>query len=296
MYVNNPSYTMKLADLLDLYKDNFNYEDLYNVVDVWLSTEKVYFFKNDDTLWNNFIQSFCDRFYSRNMNFYTTLDFKLKLRDVLRSSKNMATRVYESELLKINPLKTFSHVTDRNESSKGNSKSANNSNGKTENVTNVNDTSNSDSKTTAETKNKTTDNGTNENTSTSYDLHSDTPSNAVNIDDLFSVAKNFVTDADNNKSHSKSTNSNTNDFTGKSSSNSSDKNERNSVTNSNGVNELNSNGTNEFLNENLFKEVSEGYDGNPTDLIEKYMNLKTDVVQFYLDEIENACLFSSILY
>lgn len=296
MYVNNPSYTMKLADLLDLYKDNFNYEDLYNVVGVWLSTEKVYFFKNDDTLWNNFIQSFCDRFYSRNMNFYTTLDFKLKLRDVLRSSKNRATRVYESELLKINPLKTFSHVTDRNESSKGNSKSINNSNGKTENVTNVNDTSNSDSKTTAETKNKTTDNGTTENTSTSYDLHSDTPSNAVNIDDLFSVAKNFVTDADNNKSHSKATNSNTNDFTGSSTSNSSDKNERNSVTNSNGVNELNSNGTNEFLNENLFKEVSEGYDGNPTDLIEKYMNLKTDVVQFYLDEIENACLFSSILY
>lgn len=296
MYVNNPSYTMKLADLLDLYKDNFNYEDLYNVVGVWLSTEKVYFFKNDDTLWNNFIQSFCDRFYSRNMNFYTTLDFKLKLRDVLRSSKNMATRVYESELLKINPLKTFSHVTDRNESSKGNSKSTNNSNGKTENVTNVNDTSNSDSKTTAETKNKTTDNGTNENTSTSYDLHSDTPSNAVNIDDLFSVAKNFVTDADNNKSHSKVTNSNNNDFTGSSTSMTSDKNERNSVTNSNGVNELNSNGTNEFLNENLFKELSEGYDGNPTDLIEKYMNLKTDVIQFYLDEIENACLFSSILY
>lgn len=296
MYVNNPSYTMKLADLLDLYKDNFNYEDLYNVVGVWLSTEKVYFFKNDDTLWNNFIQSFCDRFYSRNMNFYTTLDFKLKLRDVLRSSKNRATRVYESELLKVNPLKTFSHVTDRNESSKGNSKITNNSNGKTENVTNVNDTSNSDSRTTAETKNKTTDNGTTENTSTSYDLHSDTPSNAVNIDDLFSVAKNFVTDADNNKSHSKATNSNTNDFTGSSTSNSSDKNERNSVTNSNGVNELNSNGTNEFLNENLFKEVSEGYDGNPTDLIEKYMNLKTDVVQFYLDEIENACLFSSILY
>lgn len=296
MYVNNPSYTMKLADLLDLYKDNFNYEDLYNVVGMWLSTEKVYFFKNDDTLWNNFIQSFCDRFYSRNMNFYTTLDFKLKLRDVLRSSKNRATRVYESELLKINPLKTFSRITDRNENLKGNSKSTNNSNGKTENVTNVNDTSNSDSKSTAETKNKTTDNGTNETTSTSYDLHSDTPSNAVNIDDLFSVAKNFVTDAKNNKSHSKATNTNNNDFTGSSTSNSSDKNERNSVTNSNGVNELNSNGTNEFLNENLFKEISEGYDGNPTDLIEKYMNLKTDVIQFYLDEIENACLFSSILY
>lgn len=296
MYVKNPSYTMKLADLLDLYKDNFNYEDLYDVVGVWLSTEKLYFFKNDDTLWNNFIQSFCDRFYSRNMNFYTTLDFKLKLRDVLRSSKNRATRIYESELLKINPLNTFSHVTDRNENLKGNSKSINNSNGKTVNVTDSDDNTTNKSVSNVATKNKTSDNGTNENTSTSYDLHSDTPSNAVNIDDLFSVAKNFVTDANNNKSHSKGTNSNNNDFTGNVESNSNDENTRKSVTNTNSTNELNSNGTNEFFNENLFKEISEGYNGNPVDLIEKYMTLKTDVIQFYLDEIENACLFSSILY
>ena len=123
MYVNNPNYTIKLSDLLDLYKDNFNYEDLYEVVGTWLSSEKVYFFKNDDTLWNYFIQAFCDRFYSRSMNFYTTLDFKLKLRDVLRSSKNRATRVYESELLKINPLNTYSHLMYRKENLKGNTKS-----------------------------------------------------------------------------------------------------------------------------------------------------------------------------
>lgn len=296
MYVNNPSYTMKLSDLLDLYNDNFSYEDLYNIVGKWLSTEKVYFFKNDDTLWNYFIQSFCDRYYSRNMNFYTTLDFKLKLRDVLRACKNRATRVYESELLKINPLKTFSHVTDRKEKSNGSSKSTNNSNSKSENVTNVKDKSNNESKSTVETKNKSVDKGDNEVTSTSYDLHSDTPSNAVNIDDLFSVAKNYVTDANNNKSHSKSKNSNNNYYTGSSVNNSNDKNKRNSVTNSKGNDEINSNGKNEFLNENLFKEVSEGYDGNPVDLIEKYMELKTDVIQFYLYEIENACLFSSIIY
>lgn len=296
MFVNNPTQTIRIADLLDMCKLDFRYEDLYNIVGKWLSTEKVYFFKNDDTLWNDFIQSFCDRYYSRNMNFYTTLDFKLKLRDVLRASKNRATRIYESELLKINPLKTFSHVTDRNENLKGNSKSTNNSNSKSENLTNVNDKSNNESKSTVETKNKSVDKGDNEVTSTSYDLHSDTPSNAVNIDDLFSVAKNYVTDANNNKSHSKSTNSNNNNYTGSSANISNDKNERNSVTNSKGNNELNSKGTNEFLNENLFKEVSEGYDGNPVDLLEKYMQLKTDVIQYYLDEIENACLFSSILY
>lgn len=276
MYVNNPNYTIKLSDLLDLYKDNFNYEDLYDVVGTWLSSEKVYFFKNDDTLWNGFIQAFCDRFYSRNMNFYTTLDFKLKLRDVLRSSKNRATRVYESELLKINPLKTFSHLTDRKENLKGNSTSE----------SNINDVAKNESKSNVSTNNNSVDLVNNESTSTSYDLHSDTPSNAVNIDDLFSVAKNFVTDADNNKSKSTGTNKTTNEFNGSVENSLSGENKRNSVTN----------GTNEFLNENLFKEVSEGYNGNPVDLIEKYMKLKTDVIQFYLDEIENACLFSSILY
>ena len=276
MYVNNPNYTIKLSDLLDLYKDNFNYEDLYEVVGTWLSSEKVYFFKNDDTLWNNFIQTFCDRFYSRNMNFYTTLDFKLKLRDVLRSSKNRATRIYESELLKINPLKTFSHLTDRKENLKGNSTSK----------SNIDDVAKNESKSNVSTNNNSVDIVNNENTNTSYDLHSDTPSNAVNIDDLFSVAKNFVTDANNNKSKSKGTNKSTNEFEGIVKNLSSGENKRNSVTN----------GTNEFLNENLFKEVSEGYNGNPVDLIEKYMELKTDVIQFYLEEIENACLFSSILY
>ena len=280
MYVNNPSYTIKLYDLLDLYKDNFNYEDLYTIVGTWLSTEKVYFFKNDDTLWNGFIQAFCDRFYSRNINFYTTLDFKLKLRDVLRSCKNMATRVYECELLNINPLKTFNHSMERTENLKGNSK--------LENTTNTNDINKSNSNANVITKNKTTDKGTNETRSANYDLHSDTPSNAVNIDDLFSVAKNFVTDAKNNKSQSTSMNSNNNEYTGNSSTNSNDTSERSNVTNSNGLNE--------FFNENLFKEISYGYDGNPVELVDKYMKLKTDVIQFYIDEIENACLFSSILY
>lgn len=276
MYVNNPSYTMKLADLLDLYKDNFNYDDLYNIVGVWLSTEKVYFFKNDDTLWNNFIQSFCDRFYSRNMNFYTTLDFKLKLRDVLRASKNRATRVYESELLKVNPLKTFSHTIDRTENIRGNNT----------NESKIDDVTNNKSNSNVSTTNKSVDVGKNDNTSSSYDLHSDTPSNAVNIDDLFSVAKNFVTDANNNKSKNSSDTTNTSDFNGNVQNSLSGESKRNSVTN----------GKNEFMNENLFKEVSDGYDGNPVDLIENYMKLKTDVIQFYLDEIENACLFSSILY
>lgn len=284
MYVNNPIYTMKLADLLDLYKDNFNYEDLYNVVGVWLSTEKVYFFKNDDTLWNNFIQSFCDRFYSRNMNFYTTLEFKLKLRDVLRASKNRAKRIYEVDLLDINPLITFNHLTEKTEKSTG--------------VTNVNTSNRSESVSNGTSvksdnslsNNETVDSSNTSGNSTNYDLHSDTPSNAVNIDDLFSVAKNFVTYANNNKTKNSSESSSNSTFTENVSSSSRNENESNLIESS--INE----GKTDFSNDNVFNEISKGYNGEPADLIKKYMDLKTDVIQFYLDEIENACLFSSMLY
>lgn len=252
MFINNPVYTMRLVDLLDMYKDEFTYEDLYKVVGEWLSTEQKYFFTNDNSLWLEFIQAFCDRFYSRNFNFDTTLDFKLKLRDVLKANKNQAIRIFESNAIKINPLNTYSNTLTRNEKYIGISKNSNNS----ESIIN-----NSNS---------------NENNSTgfNYNLHSDTPSNAVNIDDLFSVAKNYVTDATNIKNNEQTTNK------------SMSKNETTSNSNSRFDNE----------NNNLFNEISSGYNGNPTELIEKYMQLKTDVIQFYLDKIENACLFSCVLY
>ena len=193
MYVNNPTQTIRIADLLDMYKNDFNYEDLYKIVGNWLKSEIKYFVLSDETLWNNFIESFCDRFYSRNLNFYTTLEFKLKLRDVLKASKNRAKRIYEVDLLKINPLITFNHLTEKTEKSTGVT-NVNTSN-RSESVSNVTSVNSDNSLS----NNKTVDNSNTTGNSTNYDLHSDTPSNAVNIDDLFSVAKNFVTDANNNK-------------------------------------------------------------------------------------------------
>ena len=284
MYVNNPTQTIRIADLLDMYKNDFNYEDLYKIVGNWLQSEIKYFVLSDETLWGNFIESFCDRFYSRNINFYTTLDFKLKLRDVLRASKNRAKRIYEVDLLEINPLITFNHLTEKTEKSTGVTNSNNNSNSTSvSNGTSVN----SDN---SQSNNKTVDSSNTIGNSTNYDLHSDTPSNAVNIDDLFSVAKNFVTDANNNKTKNNSESSSNSTFTGNVSSSS--RNENESSLKENSINE----GKTEFANDNIFNEISKGYNGEPTELIKKYMDLKTDVIQFYLDEIENACLFSSILY
>lgn len=284
MYVNNPTQTIRIADLLDMYKNDFNYEDLYKIVGNWLQSEIKYFVLTDESLWNAFIESFCDRFYSRNINFYTTLEFKLKLRDVLRACKNRAKRIYEVDLLEINPLITFNHLTEKTEKSTGVTNSNNNSNSTS--VSNgtiiTSDNSHSD--------NTTVDNSNTSGNSTNYDLHSDTPSNAVNIDDLFSVAKNFVTDANNNKTKNSSESSSNSSFTGNASSSSRNENESNLTESS--INE----GKTEFSNDNIFNEISKGYNGEPTELIKKYMDLKTDVIQFYLDEIETACLFSSILY
>lgn len=284
MYVNNPTQTIRMADLLDMYKNDFNYEDLYKIVGNWLQSEIKYFVLVDKSLWNTFIESFCDRFYSRNINFYTTLELKLKLRDVLRASKNQAKRIYEVDLLEINPLITFNHLTEKTEKSTG--------------VTNVNTSNRSESVSNgtsvntdnSHSNNNTIDSSNTSGNSTNYDLHSDTPSNAVNIDDLFSVAKNFVTDANNNKTKNTSESSSNSTFTENVSSISSNENESNLTESS--INE----GKTEFSNDNIFNEISKGYNGEPADLIKKYMDLKTDVVQFYLDEIENACLFSSILY
>ena len=62
MFVNNPTQTIRIADLLDMYKLDFRYEDLYDIVGKWLESEKKYFVIEDNMLWKQFIESFCDRF------------------------------------------------------------------------------------------------------------------------------------------------------------------------------------------------------------------------------------------
>lgn len=273
MMTNNPVYTMRFIDLVNMYGDSFTYEDLYKVVGEWLGAEQQYFVAPDDNvLWHRFIESLCDRFYSRNLNFDTTLEFKLKLRDVLRKYKSQAERILEADMIKINPLVTYSNKVKRSEESKGDSSGTTNSNSHSVNSSDstFKDTSNS--------------NSVNSDEAFNYRLHSDTPSNAINIDDLFSVAKNYVTDADNNKS--------TNNGTLESSTSSE------AVNKTTGVNDTDSanNSSNTFNNSSVYDELSSGYNGNPSELLARYMELVTDVVTYYLDWIEDECLFSSVLY
>lgn len=276
MMNNNPVYTMRLIDLLDMSEYPFNYDKIYDIVYNWLESEIEYFCSKDEVLFRRFIETFCDNFYSRNFNFDTTLDFKIKLRNVFRKYKDQAERVLESSMLNINPLITFENVrkytNDDEESGKNSSKATYDTNSRNQSQSSTHNTNDLNSSTTEDAR--------------SYDLHSDTPSNSVNIDNMFDTGNNYITDAKNNKNHS----SNTNKSNSKSE-------VINNTTDSNNVNTNNSNNSQYNVNKSsVYNEISNGFNGDRVELIQKYMKLTTDIVRFYIDIIESECLFSCVLY
>lgn len=229
MFIENPNRKFKLAHLLDLTKSNlynFQFEDLYNVVGEWLESEKEYFFNAD--FYDDFIKAFCDRFFRRDFNFDTFLDFKLALRTVFKKYKDNADRIYQSSLLELNPLYTTYMENESSTNDSGNSENENHS----------------------------------ENEDKNYNLYSDTPQSSKNLDDLFSVTSNYISNASNNK------NTNKRDDTNK----------------------------NKFENSSEFKSLQKGYNGLVADLLNNYIELNLDVIQHYLKWIEDECLFSSVLY
>ena len=229
MYIENPNRKFKLAHLLDQTKSdlyNFQYEDLYNVVEEWLESEKQYFFNKD--FFRKFIEAFCDRFFRRDFNFDTFLDFKLALRTVFKKYKDNADRIYQSSLLELNPLYTTYIENESSTNDKGDSENKNHS----------------------------------ENEDTNYNLFSDTPQSSVNVDDLFDVKSNYISNATNNKNNNKRDDQN----------------------------------TNHFENTSEFKSLQKGYNGMVSDLLNNYIQLNLDVIVYYLDWIEDECLFSSVLY
>ena len=268
MYVNNPKRTMCMLDLLNLYAPDFNYDDLYAVVGQWLESEKKYFFTNDDSLWKQFIEYFCDSFYSRSINFYAWGDFKIRLRKVLRDCNYNARHIYQTSLIELNPLQTYENVIKRT----GTDSSERQTSGTSSSTV----TSNSHS------TDRSSNSGTTTTDDSNYNLHSDTPSDAVNIDDLFSVAKNYVTDANNSKNHG----------SGSSSATSSGQSDRVDNSQSTGTTST----KNDSSSSSIMDELARGWSGSQVELINAFNELNLDVCKFYCETIENAGLFSSILY
>lgn len=260
MYKNNPNYTLKLIDLVNMYDKNFNYENVYEKVKNFLDSEKKYFYTNDSNEWNKFIEFFCDTFFDRELNFDTFLDFKIAFRKMLKKYQDRADRFVTAKANELNPLNTYHRESDSN----------------TNTAHNINRSNDSTSLSQSSSKNHSESKSSTDNKD--FTLHSDTPANSVNIANLFSTESNFITDANN----SQGTNKNTmvDDSNG-------DTNSSSNISNT-----ANENGN----NTSLYNEVSNGYEGNAIELLHKYIELTTNVMNMYMDWIESEHLFSSVLY
>jgi hypothetical protein len=260
MYKNNPNYTLKLVDLVNMYDTNFNYENVYIEVKKFLDSEKKYFYTDDANEWNKFIEFFCDTFFDMELNFDTFLDFKIAFRKMLKKYQDRAVRFVIVKANELNPLNTYHREMDSNTNT--NHQIDRNSNSVSENHSSSKNHSSSQ----------------NNSSSKDFNLHSDTPSNSVEIDNLFNTKSNYITDANNNQGTNNSTM--IDDSTGDTNSN------------SNITDTANENGN----NTSLYKEVSNGYEGNAIELLHKYLELTTNVMNMYMEWIESEHLFSSVLY
>lgn len=260
MYKNNPNYTLKLIDLVNMYDTKFNYENVYEKVKNFLDSEKKYFYTDDLNEWNKFIEFFCDTFFDRELNFDTFLDFKIAFRKMLKKYQDRAVRFVTVKANELNPLNTYHRESDSNTNTEHNINRSNDSTYLSQSSTK----NHSKSKSSADNKD--------------FNLHSDTPANSVNIANLFSTESNFITDANNSQETNKSTMIDDSNGDTNSSSNSSD------IANENGN------------NTSLYNEVSNGYEGNPIELLHKYLELTTNVLNMYMAWIESEHLFSSVLY
>lgn len=260
MYKNNPNYTLKLIDLVNMYDKIFNYENVYEKVKNFLDSEKKYFYTDDTNEWNKFIEFLCDTFFDRELNFDTFLDFKIAFRKMLKKYQDRAIRFVTVKANELNPLNTYHRESDSNTNT--NHQIDRNSNSVAENHSISKNHSNSH----------------NNSSSKDFNLHSDTPSNSVDIDNLFSTKSNFITDANNNQ--------------GTNTSNMIDDSTGDTNSNSNITDTANENVT----NKSLYNEVSNGYEGNAIELLHKYLELTTNVMNMYMDWIESEQLFSSVLY
>lgn len=276
--INNPIYSIRLIDLIDCTTYDFNYDSIYDKVGDFINDLKPCYY--DDSEWDRFIILFCDKFYNRNLNFDTFLEFKIALKNVLNENKDKAIRMRDLLLKSENIFNDYNRLYSRTDV------------GSNESHT-MGDTKNSNIENNRETSKNTGDSSTNSKSETadknkSYNLYSDTPSNTVNLTNLTSKDSNYVTNATNDGSES--TNNSKSSNTTTSSNETSNIGERSNV----GTSTNSSDTDSTFRNEST-ENISEVH-GSNLDFFEKIKNIQTDINQLYLTWIEDAQIFMNILY
>ena len=320
MFLTSYNYGIRLIDLVDYTNSNTTFSDVCNKVnDLLTSNCREEFYVDNNDLWNDFIKRFTRRFMYRTLSFDTYLNFCIKLNDVLTSNKVKLNNMYKAKLIEFNPLYNKYITTDiDNENNKtGTKKTDRKENGNTTRNENGNTTRNENGKNnkksigssiekTTRTDNlHTTDNT--KNNGTEYNLHSDSPRSSVSVDDMFKTNNNYITDAQNKKTNSRNNTTGTQTGTVKNDGNVKNNNNENGSFNTNSTDKSVFNSTDKSVfNSNILstdnikdtlvgKQLLYGYDGNPTDLLKKYINFVIDTNEYLLNKIEEECLFMNII-
>lgn len=292
MYPINVNYGIRLIDLVDYTNPNTTFNDVINEVNKLLTLNcREDFYIDDNILWNDFVKRFTRKFCFRTLSYDTYLNFCIKLNDVFTSNKVKLNNMYKAKLIEFNPLYTKKITTENDVKKDRNGKSEYN---KDENINNTkNDsgesTSNTDYTKTDDNNTISNSNGSND----SYNLHSDSPRSSVKLSDLFSTDNNYITDAKND-----SNNYINNDNTTQKNISKNVGNEKNNY--SNNINENKNINENSLTVDNIKdtitgKELLYGYEGNPTDLLRKYINFVIDTNEYLLEQIDKENLFMNII-
>lgn len=304
MFLTNYNYGIKLIDLVDYTNPDITFSDVVDNINKLLSANcKEEYFINDDLLWNDFIKRFTRKFMYRTLSFDTYFEFCIKLNDVLTSNKVKLNNMYNAKLIKFNPMYNKMLITDTDNTStkdgRTNYSNTENSVRKTDgfnkleysNVSN----SNGNNKRTDDITTKTKSGGSN----SDFNLHSDAPRSSVNVSDLFKTDDNYITDSQNRQGNFNESGSNTqtgtviNEISNGSNDNGNKKNDyKDNITIDSGNTSLTVDSIKDTLKG---KQLLQGYEGNPTDLIKKYINFVIDCNEYLLNQIEDANLFMSIV-
>lgn len=321
MYTSH-STGIKIVDFIDAYNPEL---DIYSEVIIFcknfLKSSKRVFFIDDDAVFNKFCELFALTFYSRTMNFNTTLDFKMKLDQLLLYNQMKYKKIFDASLIEINPLLTYHHEITHNEEAAGTTGENTSSSGSFENST-ANDSKDTyndvkdrtsydnyrDEKSFENRKDKGKDHMTHGlvTDTENKELVSNTPQSNVAADDLFtnntfvSVVKHDVNNVTNSgtdlsTSELEYQGKEINEKKGAYDTIRTGSIDRDATGSATGSNEQSGEKSGEFANSRIFTEISEGYDGAGIDLLNKYVTIVFDVCRVIIDDIEDAHLFSEIL-
>lgn len=297
MLVTSNSNGLHLVDLMELNDVNFEYDKLYEIINNYLFSlyEKKSFFVEDIKIWNDFIQRFTDRYYSRTLSFDTFLEFKIKLKNCMERNKIELQNTLKASLIEFDLLDEYKHYIDyttntsekqshikiENAKNKTNSNYEENNNYTNDRVDTVNRNLNQ--------------NENNKSNDLRYDLLSTAPQENMNIKNMFD-GNNYVSSAENQKNENETENKLNSEENSRNTSQEGVTNDYFGNSETNTENNVNSNSNDSLKNDVKHEQIEHGYNTNPVELLNKYSSFSLDAINKLLQMIENDSLFLKILY